>query len=878
MPYSDDFILKYIATLDSSKYIEGLKGMQGQTENSTNKMNTSFKNLGKQIASSVATKMSLAGASVYVTRKFIQTTKEVANFHKQLSMVNTLLKVSKEELKDYGEKFEEIAIKVGVDKNEVVNAAYQSLSSGVAKKDLNGFLETASKTAVAGQATVEESVGVITSIINAYKMEMSEATNVADWLLSVQNKGVTTVKELGSQLGDVTSISSSLGITLNDLGGAIAQITQNGNNTAKTITMLKTMFSELSKEGQTASDNFKKISGQSFTEFIQNGGTLNEAMLKMEKYAKDSNISIVDLFSSVEAGSAALNLTGINADKFNEKIKDITKSSGELENAYKTATDNIYYEWKKLTEDLADEWNDFVKTVIESEALLNIVKAFRIGIEDKGSKPKTVDDYRNDLANVNKELEETRANISKPQGRYRPDSSMQNLNNQVKEQELEKRRSEIIRKINELEKQAIEDKKVNINTEITLEDEKRKKLTELKSQEENRIKAHNESLSNSELNYLSKKKEYMSQQQDLLALGIISKDEYQRNLKIKDNELLMEQQKSNLETLKEMENFYRSIDDLAKANEFKKKVIEVEIQIKNREFSSENKEDLFLQAQEEQMKEHQTNMLADEWEYLTQLAEMRENSSLTETQIEEFKEERMRDLELKRLELESEQLQNRLNFYNSDEAYKQQAVDTLKKIEENALRQEEIRNKKDVSLSKRFSNLKTDILKRSKDTLLDTYDMVAKGQMKSLEDFKKFAALQLAEIMLSHGREAMIDGGKATVKAITLAATPGLRSQAPPLFAAAAKDFAFAAAMGVGANALYSSANESNSEDTDTRDNGRTRFDESIDSRVESAKKESEGTVYIDVSNSSLMKVLIKDIEKELKDGYNVTLIGKKKR
>ena len=71
MPYSDDFILKYIATLDSSKYIEGLKGMQGQTENSTNKMNTSFKNLGKQIASSVATKMSLAGASVYLTRKFI---------------------------------------------------------------------------------------------------------------------------------------------------------------------------------------------------------------------------------------------------------------------------------------------------------------------------------------------------------------------------------------------------------------------------------------------------------------------------------------------------------------------------------------------------------------------------------------------------------------------------------------------------------------------------------------------------------------------------------------------------------------------------------------------------------------------------------------
>lgn len=873
MPYSDNYYLQYIATLDSSKYIKGLKGMQGQTENSTNKMNTSFKNLGKQITSSVATKMSLAGASVYLTRKFIQTTKEVANFHKQLSMVNTLLKVSKEELKDYGEKFEEIAIKVGVDKNEVVNAAYQSLSSGVAKKDLNSFLETASKTAVAGQATVEESVGVITSIINAYKMEMSEATNVADWLLSVQNKGVTTVKELGSQLGDVTSISSSLGITLNDLGGAIAQITQNGNNTAKTITMLKTMFSELSKEGQTASDNFKKISGQSFTEFIQNGGTLNEAMLKMEKYAKDSNISIVDLFSSVEAGSAALNLTGINADKFNEKIKDITKSSGELENAYKTATDNIYYEWKKLTEDLADEWNDFVKTVIESEALLNIVKAFRIGIEDKGSKPKTIDDYRNDLANVSKELEGTRANISKPQGRYRPDNSMQNLNYQAKEQELLQRRREIIKKINELEKQAIEDKKVNVDTEIIVEDKKQKKLTELKSQEENRIKAHNEVLSNSELNYLSKKKEYMSQQQDLLALGIISKDEYQRNLKIKDNELLIEQQKSNLETLREMESFYRSIDDLAKANEFKKKVIEVEIQIKNREFSSENKEDLFLQAQEEQMKEHQANMLADEWEYLTQLAEMRENSSLTETQIEEFKEERMRDLELKRLELESEQLQNRLNFYNSDEIYKKQAIETLNKLEENALKIKEIRDKKEEKERDVTLAYKQLALKRSYNATMEAYDLLAKGQLKSLDDFKNFAKLQLKELLYSLGNQhatwAASDLGIAISNVIS---NPALASSK---FVGAAKNAAIAAAFGVASSSIDTGSNEASS--TNKESLGTTKFDDGINSRIESAEKELEGTVYIDVSDSQMAKVMIKQIEKELKDGYNVTLIGKKR-
>ena len=117
-------------------------------------------------------------------------------------------------------------------------------------------------------------------------------------VLTVQNEGVTTVRELGDQLGDVTSISAALGVSLNDVGGAIAQMTVNGNNTAKTITMLKSMLSELSKEGQTAADNFKKLSGQSFTEFIANGGTLQEAMIKMEEYAKKTNRSITDLFGS----------------------------------------------------------------------------------------------------------------------------------------------------------------------------------------------------------------------------------------------------------------------------------------------------------------------------------------------------------------------------------------------------------------------------------------------------------------------------------------------------------------------------------------------------------------------------------------------------
>lgn len=65
---------------------------------------------------------------------------------------------------------------------------------------------------------------------------------------------------------------------MNDVGAALAQITQMEIIQQKSTTMLKTMFNELSKEGQKAADVFKEISGQSFRDFIAKGGDLQWAL------------------------------------------------------------------------------------------------------------------------------------------------------------------------------------------------------------------------------------------------------------------------------------------------------------------------------------------------------------------------------------------------------------------------------------------------------------------------------------------------------------------------------------------------------------------------------------------------------------------------
>lgn len=893
IPYSDEYLLQYMATLDTTNYSQGLKGMQNQTEGTTNKIDSAFGKMTKSINAATFAKGAMAAATIYVANKLRVTTKEVMEYQKQLGMVNTLLKVSRDELNKYGDEFERLSLRTGASKTEIADAAYQALSSGVGKEDLLGFLETASKTAIAGQATVEQSVGTITSIINAYKMEMSEAGNVADWLLTIQNEGVTTVGELGDQLGDVTSISAALGVSLNDVGGAIAQMTVNGNNTAKTITMLKSMLSELSKEGQMASDNFKKLSGQSFTEFIANGGTLQEAMIKMEEYAKKSNKSVVDLFSSVEAGSAALNLAGINAESFANKLNKVASSSGELETAYRTATDNIQSEWEKLVIAMDNRWSKFVKSVVENESLLNFVKNIRRAIDGEDNsleiqldREKELPDLKKQLEAVTKELEEVRkkreellkTNPNKSMTLIPTENKLNDEKNQLtwKIQNIEreiKTREEAAKKVQETNQKVVES-----------ETQKNTELQDLRAQEESKLTEHNNSLKANELKYLQEKKNYIAEQQNLLSLGIINQEEYNRNIKNKENELYLEQQKANLASLKQMEAYYKSIDDLTKANEFKKKVIEVELNIQQR-FSTERNdvgEDSMLDAQLQARKEQQSSLLESEWSFLQEQVDLYNQGKLSVEDIEKNKNVRLLELEQQRLELEAQQLEQRKTFYESNAGFEQELADTIVDInqnkikqEENAFKLEQTNKNKKFSWEKWASKYEVDIYERSADAIMDTYTALAQGQIKSLEDFKKFAMLQLAELLMAKGREHAAWAVSDTALGLSYIAA-NRYSKAKDAFVSAAQNAAVAASFGVAAATINNSVNSG--EDTANEDNNSsTQYDEGINDRVESSKEESEGTVYINVENSKLMKLFINDIEKELKDGYNVTLIGKKK-
>ncbi len=104
-----------------------------------------------------------------------------------------------------------------------------------------------------------------------------------------------------------------------------------------------------------------------------------------------------------------------------------------------------------------------------------------------------------------------------------------------------------------------------------------------------------------------------------------------------------------------------------KANEYHKKVIEVEIDIQKRTSVSmggdfDDREDEYLEEERIKRKQFQAELLQDEWENLNKIAEMREAGKLSEDEINERGEEARYLLEERKLQQEAKELENRLAF------------------------------------------------------------------------------------------------------------------------------------------------------------------------------------------------------------------------
>ena len=373
--------------------MKGLQTTLGQVKGQISDVAGTMKETGEKMKSSgMALSTGVTAPIVAAVGAIGICTDKAVKYQNDMNQVFTLLpNITKPAMEKMSQDALDFSKKYGASTDQVTEAMYQSISAGVDQSKIFDFMSIAQRAAIGGNTDLVTSVNGLSSVVNGYGAANLSASQAADIMFTGVRLGKTTVKELSEEYKNVVPVASSLKIGLGDVTAAIAAMTSQGVPTGEATNELRQMLVELSKSGSglavtfenltgksfadfiagggtmqealkvlgdnlnktipdadklqksiTAfsdptsklSKDFNKLTGESFSQFKQQGGTVEQALDKMGIKYGDTAKRISDYAGSVEAGNAMLMLTGPGAEIFSNNLKEMGKSAGEADKAY----------------------------------------------------------------------------------------------------------------------------------------------------------------------------------------------------------------------------------------------------------------------------------------------------------------------------------------------------------------------------------------------------------------------------------------------------------------------------------------------------------------------------------------------------------------
>lgn len=282
-----------------------------------------------QLAGTIGT-ITAVGAAIYAGP-----VQQSIKFQSSMAKVGTIADATAVPLNALQKDIVNLSNETGVNANNIAEDVYNAISAGQKTEDAVGFVGQAVKLAKGGFAETGQALDVMTTILNAYGKESSEAEAVADMLIQTQNKGKVTVAELSSVMGKIIPTANANNVALEQLCAGYAIMTARGIAAAETTTYMNSMLNELGKTGTTADKTLRAAAGGSFKDLMAQGMSVAEVLDILQAEATKGGKSLADMFGSAEAGEAALTLMADGVEGFNSQVAGMLDSTGAAESAFK---------------------------------------------------------------------------------------------------------------------------------------------------------------------------------------------------------------------------------------------------------------------------------------------------------------------------------------------------------------------------------------------------------------------------------------------------------------------------------------------------------------------------------------------------------------
>lgn len=305
--------------------------------NGLNKLNDKLDS-SRSLAIDVAKNLGIAFGSASVIAYMKSAISQSIEFNQQLYNIKSIagelnLKKVSDELISLDSRLGRAADNAG--------AFYFAYSAGVrgTEKELVNFTSQIGKLSQAIVAGQVPTMDAVTSVMNAYGIKTGEVSEITDMFFQIIKQGKTTGSQLANAIGAIAGVASNAGVSLNDLGNAIATLTTT-MPTERAITSLSGMITAFIKPTDAAKKAAAKYGIELSAASLKAKG-LSGILTELNSKVGTNTEAIAEIVPSIEGMRAAVALAGGQYEMFANNMEIFANKGGSAAKAFEDQAQNL---------------------------------------------------------------------------------------------------------------------------------------------------------------------------------------------------------------------------------------------------------------------------------------------------------------------------------------------------------------------------------------------------------------------------------------------------------------------------------------------------------------------------------------------------------
>lgn len=307
---------------------DGVTGIFGKMSGGASKFGKNVQsNMGKAKAAIMSVKGACVGiiGALTAVGAFVPL-KQFADWEKGIMSVYTLM--SKGDIEQFGSKLKDIskeAVRMGFAVEDANKGLFDTISAlGASDKSLSLYKQSMIL-AKGGCTDLSIAIDGMTSVVNAYGRETTDATKVAESFYTAQQYGKTTVGELASNVGKVAPIAKAAGIGFDELLATMSALTLGGLKTDEATTALRGALSSLIKPSKEAEETLQSLGVPYGMMQIRQKG-LRYTLEKLNEAQKKHPELMAQAIPNIKAFTAVMALSSDKLEIVDNIMTDIGKN------------------------------------------------------------------------------------------------------------------------------------------------------------------------------------------------------------------------------------------------------------------------------------------------------------------------------------------------------------------------------------------------------------------------------------------------------------------------------------------------------------------------------------------------------------------------